>query len=325
MNNIKSLDLSQYHTIFCDSTESIKWAYKNGLPKTATIKTSSPAVLWNKNPNIHNVEEMWNVNKSKRFQDAITNLMKDIYSASIDIPGVERELALQVSQSAYKFQKIIYKAACLCEADYTDTRLFIYVEGKTGPQGNIMNSPWDQLLSSNPLFLKINHTLTNDKWETLTTKGVSYYQRYKIAGYETMIYRIFVKLIKILPDSLFKKEVIMPNENELNIEIASSLILRGVKVTKAQLDPSTVNKVALSNKYIKLLCEAILPIIREQIIRWVTPSAVEATLSLFKSHLKTQVEQFILLESKWKNIIVKNNKLKQAVLVNSPGNIKGRA
>ena len=27
----------------------------------------------------------------------------------------------------------------------------IYVDGKTGPAGNMMNSPWEQLLSPNPL------------------------------------------------------------------------------------------------------------------------------------------------------------------------------
>ena len=39
-------NLSKYNTIFCDSLQALEWAYKNGLPESAIIKTSAPAMLW---------------------------------------------------------------------------------------------------------------------------------------------------------------------------------------------------------------------------------------------------------------------------------------
>ena len=117
---------------------------------------------------------------------------------ALAIDGIERELAMIFSQSAHRFQKIVYKAACLNDDDFNNHRLFIYVDGKSGPAGNIMNSPWDQLLSYSNSFLKVDYVLKNDNWTTLTTRGVSYFRRFKIAGFQTAIYRLAIKLMKIL-------------------------------------------------------------------------------------------------------------------------------
>ena len=159
------IDLSSYSTVFCDSKQAIRWAYKNGLPRSAIIKSSSPAVLLDNKFNTYNVESRWNVKESERFQSEIQELTKDIFDIALNIPGVERELALTISQFSYNFQKIIYKAACLDEADFNESRLFIYVDGESGPSGNMMNSPWEQLLSSSQLFSTVKYTLKNDQWK----------------------------------------------------------------------------------------------------------------------------------------------------------------
>jgi hypothetical protein len=239
--------------------------------------------------------------------------------------GVGRELALTVAQSSYHFQKMLYKVACLEESDFKDSRLFIYVDGKIGPAGNLMNSPWDQFLSNNPLLTVMNYRLHNDEWETLTTQGVSYWKRLKVAGYETIIFRLAIKLMKKLPNWMFTKELLMPNENELNIEIASSLALHGVRVTEVQLDPLYNSKNIESDIDTILLYKVILPIMRKRIERWVVPSAVEVTMMLFKSHLEKQLKQFKLLSSGWERVIIKSDRIKQSVLINAPGNTNGHA
>ena len=196
LKNINKVNLSEYNTVFCDSLQAVKWAYQNGLPKTAVIKSSSPAVLWSERKNIHNVEKRWSVKELKEFQDTINHLTKDIFDTALEVSGVERELAIAASRAVDRFQPLLYKAACLDESDFTDSRLFIYVDGKTGPAGNMMNSPWDQLLKNNTLFSMVKYTLKNDKWSVLTTKGVSYWRRFQVAGYETIIYRLAIKIMK---------------------------------------------------------------------------------------------------------------------------------
>jgi len=324
IQNNSSIDFSSYNTVFCDSLQALEWAYQSGLPESTIIKSSSPAMLWDKKTNIHNVESRWTTNETEKFQSTIQKLTEDIFDKVMNIAGIERELALVASSSIYQFQKVIYKAACLNKNDFTDSRLFIYVDGKTGPAGNIMNSPWDKLLSSNPLFLVTNYTLKNDKWSMLTTHGVSYWRRYKIAGYETIIYRLAIKLMKRLPDWLFSKKLFVPNENELNIEISSSLALHGVKITELSLDKPLSNiKNTVFDENIAALYKVVVPIMQKRVEQWVVPSAVETTMALFNSHLEEQLNKFKLLVNGWDRVIARSDKIRQSVLVNAPGNIRG--
>ena len=261
----------------------------------------------------------------EKFKDSIPELTRSVYDKTLAINGVEKELALVISQSASQFQKILYKSACLEEDDFTKPGLYIYTDGKVGPSGNIMNSPWDQLLSSNLLFSRVDYVLKNDEWNVLSTQGISLWRRYKVAGYETVIYRLALKIIKILPDWFFKKELLMPNENELNIEIASSLILHGVKITEINLDTlSRVNNIIL-DKDVKDICKPVLQIMRKRVEHWTTQSAIEVTLILFQSYLEGQLKYFKLLTDKYEKDITKSHIEKKAVLVNTPGNIEGQA
>ena len=325
MYNANSVDLSKYDNVFCDSLQALEWAYQNGLPRSATIKSSAPALLWDKNPNIQNIEARWTISEVEKFQSTIQKLTKDIFDESMKVVGVERELALAISQATYRFQKTLYKVACLEESDFTEPRLFIYVDGMTGPAGNMMNSPWDQLLSDNPLFSMVKYTLKNDEWNMLTTEGVSYWKRFKVAGYETIIYRLAIKLMKNLPKWVFKKEVFMPNENELNIEIASSLVRHGVRISKIELGLLPEKKNIVLDKIFAEIYESVSPIMLKRVKKWVTPSAVEITMLQFKRHIVEQFKQFKLLAKTWEKTLINNDTIKQAVLVNALGNTKGCA
>ena len=227
LNNTDPGNLSKFNSVFCDSTEALEWAYENRLPKSAIIKSSSPAMLWDCKPYVNNIESRWTIEKIKKFKDSLRNMTEEIFDTVLKVHGVEREVALIVSQAAYIFQKPLYKAACLDESDFTDPRLIIRVNGKCGPQGNNINPPWDKLLQTNPSLLIIDYTLTNDKWSLLSTQGVSLWRRLQVAGYETIAYRFAVKIMKYMPSWLFKNEILMHNENELLIEAASILPFLG--------------------------------------------------------------------------------------------------
>ena len=66
--------------------------------------------------------------------------------------------------------------------------------------------------------------------------------------------------MKIIPDRIFSKELFMPNENELNIEIASSSAMHGVKIieVKSEFLPD-IKDVSLGVNT-ELLYKEILPI-----------------------------------------------------------------
>ena len=65
MENIVSTeDFKKYKNVFCDSSEALDWAYKNGLDKNAIIRTCSPGMLWRDNTNILDLTDKLCNNKS---------------------------------------------------------------------------------------------------------------------------------------------------------------------------------------------------------------------------------------------------------------------
>jgi hypothetical protein len=317
------MNLSAYNNIFCDSKEALEWAYGHGLPKNSQVRTSSPALLFSGNSNIKHVESRWNVEEFKRFQDSIKILSENIYDVSISVDGIDREIALAVSQSAVTFQKVLFKIACLDEKDFINPRLFVQVEGKSGPSGNNMNSPWANILSGNKLFKLVSYNLKNDNWNVLNTRGITYWERYKLAGRETLIYRALILIMKFLPSWAFKREVFVPNENELIVETAASLMLQGVKVTELNIDH--INKNVDVSNFIDDLYNSASVIMQERIKEWVVPAAVNPAMLLFKSHIINNMRLFNQFAKAWDQILLKNNRTKQVILMNASGGIKGQA
>jgi hypothetical protein len=188
-----------------------------------------------------------------------------------------------------------------------------------------MNSPWDRLLVPNKLFSTVKYKLHNDDWSVLTTKGISFWQRFKVAGFESIVFRIATKIMDKAPNFLFKKELLMPNENELNIEIASSLILRGVRVKKVNINlPSSVDNIKLGVETTDII-ELVLPIMLKRVEQWVVPVAVDTVMNIFKQQLEGQLKKFKLLTDVYKTSIYNSEGVKRAVLMNAPGSIYGKA
>ena len=102
------VDLSKYDVVFCDSVQALEWAYQNGLPESAIIKSSSPAMLWNQDPNVQNIESRWTIEELEKFRSTIPKLTIDIFNASLSVTEIDREIALTISQSVHRFQNIIY-------------------------------------------------------------------------------------------------------------------------------------------------------------------------------------------------------------------------
>jgi len=317
------MNLSQYDNVFCDSKEALEWAYSQGLPKNSQIRTSSPALLFSGHSNIKHIESRWNVKEFRRFQDSIKSLSEKIYDASINVVGIDRETALAVSQSAVTFQKVLFKAACLDEKDFVSQRLFIQVEGESGPSGNNMNSPWGNILSSNKLFKLLSYNMKDDDWSALNTSGITYWERYKLAGIETLTYRSLILIMKFLPSWIFKREVLVPSENELIVETAASLMLRGVKVTEINIEHVSEN-VDVSN-LVDDLYGPVSAIMQERVEDWVVAAAINPVMLLFKSHIIRNIKLLNQFAAAWDQILLKDNKTKRIVLMNASGSIKGQS
>lgn len=325
-DSMADFDFSTYQNIFCDSKQALQWAHEQSLSKDALIRTSSPAMLFDSRFNIEHVESSWEGERTREFQRTIQKFSEDLYDALLEVPKMEREYALCMVQTAVMFHRIIYKAGCLVESDFHERRLFIQLEGYGGPKTNMLNSPWSQLLDNNPLFNCVAYKFKDDGWQILTAKGVDLWDRIKLGGLETVVYRLANKLAGILPNTFFKKEAIIASENELLIETAASLVLRGVKLEQLKSNVSLSSDEIVEAPFNKEeALQATLPIVESRIKQWVDPVFVPIVYGLFEKQIEQQLQLFNKLASKWEHSLDKVRHKKRVMLANSPGNVKGQS
>ena len=324
MENItQNVDFSKYSNVFCDSMEALEWAYKQGLPYDAMVRTSSPAMLWSKNPYIVHIESCWDVGRMRKFQETIKSFSEEVYDNIISVKNVTHEESLCVTQATVFFHRLLFKAACLTEEDLVEPRLFIRVEGDGGPGGNRMNSPWDKLLINNSKYRTVTYTLNNDKWNILTTKGVSLLNRIRIGGVETLIYRILIKFMSKFPNNFFRKQVLIYNESDLLIETATALALNGIQIR--EIKPNIENIILTNKDQLSAIKKSIFFTVNRRIKGWVEHDLVSQCEEILFQNIEDRLNYFLKLREQWKYLLNESKQNKKVLLINASGSIKGLA
>jgi hypothetical protein len=319
-NNIE-VDLSSADNVFCDSVDAINWAYDAGLNTKSIIKTNSPALAWEKNKNVFRLDSKWDINQMKQFQSTIGDLSKAVFDSVKTINGVFHEEALCVSMVTVEFQRLLFKASCLTRDDVSNPVLFIRVEGDGGPNGNNMNPPWDRIFKDNKKFNIITYQQEKE-WNVLNTESVPWYRKIRVAGVETLIYRILLKITNFLPKNLFKKKVFVYRENELVIEVATKLALRGVKINSIRSGKKS--KLEKSDSFF-LIKNKIDSIIRKRVKDWVIPEIASRCEQIFFENLEKRINLFFENRAKWNEAVDQIRVEKGVLLTNHPSGVQGYA
>lgn len=312
------IDFKKYSNVFCDSQEALRWAYSKGLQKSAIIRTSSPSLLALNKHNIQNVEKNWTRKKIKKFQSEMLEFSKEIYDLLINEKGVTRAMAIGACQDILRLHLYIYKAGCIEKDDLNEERLFISINGYGGRYGNNMNSPWDKLLDNNPCFKKVSYTLNNSNWVEQSINSVSFYDRMRLGGFETIIYRCGIKLSKIIPSFLSKGEILITSENELIIESAGHLFKRGylIRDLKHSDKPELTSFEGLDIK------KKLIPILKNRIKAWIEPDLLDKCINHIAFMINKNALSTKFYYSDW-NSILSNTHKNTKVLSNSPAGIQG--
>jgi hypothetical protein len=310
------MNLTSSNTVFCDSKYALNQAHTDGLSLDAAIFSSSPAMLMSNLSNIHNIELRWNQSEMKKFQTSINKFSRDIFDKANSL-NINREKAISIAQTSVFFHSFLFKAACLKKEDLKEPRLIIKVNGNSGPQGVSMNAPWDVLLVNNPNLKVVSYNLPNDDVGEKKSK-VNLYSRFRIAGYETIIFRMLTKLYKFVPNFIFRGDILVAKENELIIETSSALIsdfyrVRNIKIKKIP--------VKFNNNY-EFLNVALKDIVTKRLGEWVIPELVTICEHVFFEMMQDKLSEIDQLEISWHDYLSNQSNIK-AILTNYPCNSFG--
>ena len=306
-----SYSLSDFDTIFCDSTEALTRAFDEGLSKHVKIKTSSPALLWRNDLNIENVEARWSREEVRTFHQQTAQYTTDLYDSIIKVHKF-RDYAISISRLAINFERMIYKAACLRESDFYKPRLFLSIKSEEVK----LNPPWTELLSSNSQF--VESSINEDCRVYPDPKNLAnFWDRIKLGGIDTLIFRLAVNFWKKAPKFLAEKQLLVVKENFLILEGAAQAAKKGIAIE--QLNLSMPNTALPSSCDFEELFSIIKPVILKRITPWLVSEAVNPCVEMFLAEVITSVDAQDYARMQWRDILTRViNKKKTIVISNSP-------
>lgn len=306
-----SYSLSDFDTVFCDSTEALGRAFDEGLSKHVRIKTSSPALLWRNDLNVENVEARWSREEVRTFHQQTAQYTTDLYDAISRVNNFS-DYAISISRLAINFERMIYKAACLRESDFYKPRLFLSIKSDEFR----LNAPWTDLLSSNSHFVEFS--INEDcRFYSDPKNTANFWDRLKLGGIDTLFFRLAVNFWKKAPKFLAEKQLLIVKENFLIIEGAAQAAKKGIAIEQLKL---SMPKTALpSSCDFEELFKIIKPVILKRITPWIISEAVNPCLEMFLEHIITCVDTQDYARMKWRDILTRVvNKKKSIVICNSP-------
>jgi hypothetical protein len=321
------MDLSQYSTVFCDSKQALEKLYQDGLPRQATIWTSSPALLQEDNKHIKHIEARWTVEEMRAFQNSTEGFIKQVFDSAIE--NFDRDYALTIAHTMVRFNRIIFKAACLTSADLVERRLFVELDSLGDSRGRFLNAPWKDLLGKSKNFSIYKYNLKTN-WSSLTVKGVPLFKRLYIAGLETVFFRIatgkYVGLFQKILFDIFKykkRQVLMPNENELLIETSSNLFKSGVILKKISVYMN--DKDVMKSNICSPPPIAVIDLLRSRLKLWVVPELIDICLDIFRKEFQQSLNEVLNYKKLWINKLNFPKDMKSVLFINAPSTLSGIA
>lgn len=312
MDHSSHQSFTEFDTVFCDSREILLQAYELGLPQKARVLTSSPAILLDDGILAQNVENRWTKKAIKALHKETEQYTTDLYNTVSSLKGFQ-DYAITLARYAINFQRIVYKAGCLESDDFKKPRLFLAV--KTNKQ--LLNPPWEQMLQENPCFK--TYYFQEKKQQTQNTQNTAgLFDRLKLGGLESIVYRLALKIWSRIPDNLVRNQLLVAKENHLIIEGGAHLVKKGIAIRQLP-NPKHIDICCEKKHDFKPLHQVLMSILIERFQKWLVPEAVLPCVNEFIKKAELLINEQDIARCHWdKTLNSWTNGKKNIVISNSP-------
>jgi hypothetical protein len=316
--------MKNFKVVFCDSKLALAEAYQKGLPKSALVKSSSPAVLWDEEINSANFHERWTREELSKFNLDLEKLIKSCHEL-LSQRSALKKYATSLSSGVLYISRFIYKAACVNEEDLKGEILFLSYGDLKGGAKEVLNPPIEELLSSNTKFktLICNFKVSSD----LGLNETPLIRRLWLGGLLTAIYRCGLKVCRVFPGLWANRRVLIYKENELLIETAAFLFLNGYSIRKLKVGTRNTGKLEKNDT---VFWEDVWPLLCSQIRlfveKWVIAELVEVCVQKAYMELREVFKEYNCSERVW-NLEFSQGKMNgvKMVLTNMPNSPESRS
>ena len=320
----QSLNLlnKKYDFVFCDSLEALNYYYKKGLSKNYRVISSSPGILNESKINSQHLYKNWKTKNFRVFQESIFDFSLEIFKKVSEKHSKEEAIVSAILSN--NFNKILIKLSQLDNSFKNKKILFIEIS-EIYANAKSINPPWK-------LLKKFNNVTTisykpelekRDKNKDLPNK----FNRLILGGFEAVVYRIFTKYFKGFKN---EKNLIVVSENELIMEVASKLFLKGYGFFDLRNIKKNEEEISFTQKQNIIEIEKLLYSIVEKRCRaWVVTDLLEISIKTFYNQLSSYLSEFYT----WINIFnkmkskseFKKYKGKTFIFCNHPSSPRGLA
>lgn len=303
------MTLAKFSDAFCDSLEVLEQAWAAGLPRSARIRTSSPALAMAGFAPLESdparIGAYWDDGKA---------LTIALFEAAKGI-GLPQERALMTARAGLRAHRIFAKALFLTEDDFHQPRLALMADTGNSDGNALLNPAWHSILSANPDFTVASFPAGRGKSAALPPPpSLSYRLRlFNLAGLGTKVLERFWTRFDCRKG---RPRVLIARENELLVEAAfaigrSGALLRTLgKPPKVEAEPMAIDQ----------LIAATHPAIEAFGARWYCPSAGPGFAAAFREGVQQVASEYGMALPGYRKLLAAEKSRGPSVIVtNFPG------
>jgi hypothetical protein len=286
-NSGPSGDLRHVEVIFAESRLALEQAWRSGCPRTAEVRTASPALLDDPSLKASPLDAAGSGDILRSLGRSCHGLAQALHQELRDDRELS-EFALTVVRAIPAFQRILFKAMGLRAEDFVRPVATIDHQFSTPLSDARFNGPMSRLLGANPARASLR--VEAEDVPAVWTHRPGLLARMRFEPVASIAYRLLINLLKRLPLSL-SRTVLIYSENSLVKETATCLALRGYTLRVLSRPPSRrISLVPAQEERLRAL-------ISGRLRRWlqplVTPAVIETLVEWFAELAIERAERYL--------------------------------
>lgn len=237
MTPILAQDFLHFDVVFCDSLEALHQLRQKGLPLSARIRCSSPAML-EREPAAEDIEDNVAEEKVERFIASVNRFVADVFQRLR--ADTNNMTAISAAFGVFSQHRILHKALSVQEDDLQQPRLIVNLRTGDPKIDRVLNSFWADLLQENKAVTTFNSTVAKPSYgKSLGGSPPNPLLRLVNLRLDRLLYRLRLAYSHFWPKRFARTAdvLLIRDSNDLLRDVARVMAFAGSRLEKLETPP----------------------------------------------------------------------------------------